>query len=457
MQIKTYTAGNMTEALAQIKADLGPDAVILGSKSEKGRAGVTVTAALERAGARPGAGPYADGGPGNGHGAGHGAGHSAGHSVGMAGNSAGGAGLPVTGGDVWREEWAAIKTHLLRLMRPALNLDPLPARQRMAMEYLQGQGLCDASMLALYEKLRKDPDQSILAALGEIVDVRPWSAGNWPQKIHLLAGPYGAGKTTVAIRLALLLRKKSPDVKICLINADATRGNGRLLLKHYADLSGFAYKEAASTLELAAALSAAGDEDFDRVIVDLPGLPKNAFLSTLVKDLGLNAGTGEGAGQATGEAAGGEPGGRAGKAAGGERKKTPGEARVSGGRNIFARNAAVHLVLPPHYSGDALDAALARYRTDLPGSIVWTKLDEAGQYGQMVNVGLKTKRPVSALSYGPGLGNSLCPAVEVMLWRMLFKHELPGPGAAKQAPASKTKNQATARDQRAENMSWSHA
>lgn len=380
MQVKTYTAKNMAEALALIKADLGPDAVILDSKSAKGRSGeVTVTAALERPGQVPGA-PE----------------------------------TPEPGWDTWQQEWSHIKSHLLHLMRPSLNLSQLPARQRMAMEYLQGEGLCDESVLALYEKLRQNPDESILGPLGDIVKAKAWTAKNWPHKFHIIAGPFGCGKTTVAVRLALALRKKSPDLRICLINADATRGNGRLLLKHYAELSDFAYKEAGSTIELVAALASAEQEGFDRIIVDLPGLAKNRYLAALIKDAGLEE-----------------------------------------------RDAAVHLVLPPHFAKPALEAVLARYRTSLPGSIIWTKLDEAEQYGQIVSVGLKTGRPVSALSYGPGLGSSLCPAREVMLWRMLFKHELPGaeqntPDRAEAKNTNRT-SQKTAQEKRAENMSWSHA
>jgi flagellar biosynthesis protein FlhF len=86
---------------------------------------------------------------------------------------------------------------------------------------------------------------------------------------------------------------------------------------------------------------------------------------------------------------------------------------------------AVHLALPPHYGALQLRTILGRYRTPHAGSIVWTKLDEAEHYGQIVNVGLATGLPESALSYGPGLGNSLAPAQSVMLWRLLFKRELP--------------------------------
>jgi flagellar biosynthesis protein FlhF len=68
---------------------------------------------------------------------------------------------------------------------------------------------------------------------------------------------------------------------------------------------------------------------------------------------------------------------------------------------------------------------LERYRTPHAGSIIWTKLDEAEHYGQMINVAVDTGLPVSALSFGAGLGNSLAPVKENMVWRLIFKRELP--------------------------------
>lgn len=284
----------------------------------------------------------------------------------------------------WHEEWSSIKSHIMALMKPALRLDMLSPRQRLAIEFLQREGVEDAAVLDLFQKLQHDPSASILAPLGEMVPVRTWDEEHWPQRIQVIAGPFGAGKTSVAIRLALSLRKTSPNCRICLVNADATRGNGRLLLRHYCDLSDMAYKEASTTLELVSSLNAALREGFERIIVDLPGLSRGRFLTTLLKDAGLDTRTGEG-----------------------------------------PDDLAVHLTLPPHYGSLQLRGILERYRTPHAGSLVWTKLDEAEHYGQMVNVAVESGLPVSALSFGPGLGNSLAPAKENMLWRLLFKRELP--------------------------------
>ena len=64
MQIKTFRALDMRDALRAVKEELGPDAVILSTREVKSgggafglfsRAVVEVTAAVDREGARPGA------------------------------------------------------------------------------------------------------------------------------------------------------------------------------------------------------------------------------------------------------------------------------------------------------------------------------------------------------------------------------------------------------------------
>lgn len=308
----------------------------------------------------------------------------------LPGVSASPAASPAQGGQVpqgwqqWHEEWSTIKNYILALVKPAMRLDLLPPRQRLALEFLQREGVEDDAVLHLYQRLQNDPESSILEPLSQLVPVRTWDTENWPQRIQVIAGPFGTGKTSVAIRLALTLRKDEPNFRICLVNADATRGNGRLLLRHYCELSDLAYKEASTTLELVAALNAALREGFERVIVDLPGLSRGRSLATLLADAGLGDRTGEG-----------------------------------------ADDIAVHLTLAPHYGSLQLGGILQRYRTPHAGSIVWTKLDEAEHYGQLVNVAVESGLPVAALSFGPGLRNSLAPASENMLWRMLFKRELP--------------------------------
>lgn len=75
---------------------------------------------------------------------------------------------------------------------------------------------------------------------------------------------------------------------------------------------------------------------------------------------------------------------------------------------------------------------MKRYHTSLPCSLVWTKLDEAVNFGGLVNVAVRSGLPVSALSFGPELQASLVPAEAGLIWRLLLKRQLPdaaaGPG-----------------------------
>lgn len=368
MHIMTYTGKTTSAVLAKIKADLGPDAVILETREEEegGATKVVITAAVERETAGAGmAGMYAPKVDFSSQ-----ARQSAGPSMGTG-----------MGWKSWQEEWAAIKGHLLALMKPELQFSRLSPRQRVAIEFLEREGVEPTSLLSVFEALLPDPQASILTPLAGLVGVKPWDAKNWPQKVHLILGPFGAGKTTVLVRLALLLRKNDPGMKVWIVNADARRGGGRLVLKNYAQLCGLEYREAANAVEFAHILAASRMENVDRILVDMPGLPRDKTMAQMLDYFGM-----------------------------------------------IDPDVARHLVLPPHY-GDAEMQALVRRYVPTPAagsaSLIWTKLDEATKFGTLVNVGAASRMPVSALSCGAELNDTLVPAEDAAIWRLLFKQEMP--------------------------------
>lgn len=361
MHVKTYTGSSTSQVLANIKADLGPDAVILDTREtvQDGATKIVITAALEREGTAPGS--------------------SAGErNSGMDMGS----GSPM-GWKNWQEEWGLIKTHLLAMMKPELKLDKLTPRQRTALDFLGQSGVADTSLLAIYEALVNDPEASVLGPLADLVPVKGWSRANWPQKVHLVTGSFGAGKTTVLVRLALLLKKEMPHGKIWVVNADARRGGGRLLLKNYAQLCNFEYREIANAVEFAQVLASGRIEGVDTILVDLPGLPRGKNMPEMLDYFGMT-----------------DP------------------------------DHALHLVLSPNGSEKEMQTLVTRYA---PGSLankrslIWTKLDEAVNFGALVNVGAACRMPVSALSCGPELNNTLASAKDTALWRLLFKQEMPCP------------------------------
>lgn len=125
MQVKTFTGATSQEVLARIKAEMGPEAVILGNRTYR-RNGVVcheITAGLER-------------------------------NESESRNQE--AGAPSGWGE-WHKEWMQIKDQIFALMKPAIQLERLTPRQRVALEYLQREGVSDAVALALYKRLLAEP------------------------------------------------------------------------------------------------------------------------------------------------------------------------------------------------------------------------------------------------------------------------------------------------------------
>ena len=349
MQIHSFTGTNTQEVMALIKAEMGSDAVILSSRSFR-KGGVRrheVTAGLERPAME--AGGAADG-------------------------------VMPPGWSEWHKDWMIIKNQLHALMKPALRLERLRPRQRLALEYLQREGISDDVALELYNRLTAESGLSILEPLDDMMPVRPWSRVLWKERTHILTGPFGADKTTSGLRAALHLRGEMPELKIAFINADCARGTGRLVLRHWAELSAFDYHEAPDAEGMRKALRACAEADM--IFVDMPGLDRESALPEQLGALGADT-----------------------------------------------ADTAVHLVLTPHYAPVQLSAFLARYRSPHKYGLVCTKLNEAACYGSILNVSHASGLPISALSYGPGLRGSLCPASAFLLRRLLFKRQLPGGNA----------------------------
>ncbi|MCL1916335.1 MAG: flagellar biosynthesis protein FlhF [Desulfovibrionaceae bacterium] len=352
MQVKTFIGTDNREVIEQIKAELGSEAIILESKTfqEDGRKLVRMTAALDRVEA-------------------------------ISAPQRGASGEKAPTGEQWQREWETIQRHMLALLKPALRLDRLEARQRAAMEFLEREGANDQALLELYRHLTDRPGSSVLEPLSAMLPLKPWGLEHWPERTHLVAGPFGAGKTSTVVRLALALQKSRPGLRVCVVNADADRGSGRILLRHYAGLSDLHYREARSAAELTGVMTETREQDFEKIIIDLPGLSREIRLADLIRNLALN--------QA-------QPGGQ-----------------------------ALHLVFSPHYAFDTQQRFLEHYHLEMSGSLIWSKLDECAHYGAILNTSVASGLPISCFSFGPGLLNTLLPAEQAALWKLLFKRELP--------------------------------
>lgn len=367
MQIKTFTGVSSQEILAQIKAEMGPEAIILSSRDfrKDGQRWHEVTAGVDRPASvldsmrRPVSHP------------------PQGSTSGTAsGTSSGSAATVDPEWAEWKQDWMLIREHIYALMQPSIQWERLSPRQRVALEFMRRQGVEGWVVMELYQRLAASPGASVLEALSNVTQVKPWKLEEWPERVHIMAGPFGGGKTISGLRMALLLRQEAPDLKIAFINADCERGTGRLILRHWAELSGFTYLEAADNETMRLALRSA--QNSDAIFIDMPGISRDGTLAVSISEMGL--------------------------------------------MNL---GAAVHLAIPPHYGTAQNQVFLDRYQTGLPGSLVWTKLDESASCGPLVNLAALCGMPVSALSYGPGLRGTLCPATEPLVWRLVFKGALP--------------------------------
>lgn len=350
MQVRTFQGTNTQEVLAQVKNEMGPEAVILSTREfrkNKQRC-FEVTAGIEREEVKEEESPAPS------------------------------SDMP-SGFSEWHKEWDRFKSHVYALMQPALNWDQINPHQRLALEHLQNEGVENDVVVDLHHKLTlPEHNGSLLSVLAESVPVEPFGGEAWQQHLHIMLGNNGIGKTISALRMAFLLRQAKPSANIVFINTDSTRANGRLLLRHFTELSGFT---AIDAVDKEAVMNAIKDTiEADYVFIDLQALAKNESLVERLDQLGL------------------------------------GQAK---------QNVACHLCLSPQYTSVQLSALIKQYRTELPTSLVWTKLDECAQYGAIVNIAARSNLPISALSYGAELGNTLCPAQPNLIWRVLLKAELP--------------------------------
>lgn len=372
MRVKTFRGESMQDVLAQVRQELGPEAVILGSQTvrENGCALCELMAALEQ----PDEIPPPRTTPAKAKNA---AKTPARRIAPAKAAPRPGAAAPAPGAD-WNREWDEIKGHLLALVRPRLDFDALVPRQRLALEYLEREGVDEAAILALYRSIVERGEATVIPALSRMLRVKPLTPGALCGRVHLFFGPSGVGKTTTLLRLALAERRKEPERRIILANADGGRGKGRLMLRHYAELSGLEFREIGEPGDYDGLAAAAADGG--TVFVDTPSFRRE-----------------------------------------GEAKAWCREAGLAGREGLDG-----HLVLSPLYAPAQISHYLRAHRCQPLSSCIWTKLDEACSYGSLVNVAHALSLPVSALAFGPELTQGLVPASAKAVWKLLFKHQLPG-------------------------------
>lgn len=353
MRVKTYRGRTTQEVLAKIKTELGNDAVILSTQNfkEEGQNVCEIMAAIENKQQEEEVLPGQE--------------QNQEQQAPPARNE-------------WHQEWSQIKDYLFQLMKPQMDLGCLSPRQRLIINYLEKEGVQPNFLFKLWEKLKDNPQSSGLEGLSALIRVKPWKNNTWSAKCHALAGPHGVGKTSTILRLALKAKRHSGSQSVCLVNADLHQGKGRLLLRHYAELSDLQYREVNCPEDWASLV--AESQKFDKMFIDLPGLSGEQNLHNWLVKTGANA----------------------------------------------LKELKIHLVLSPFYSSEHLTALGQKFSAPNLSSLIWTKLDEACNFGALLNTTFNTGLPMSLFTFAPDLKNSIAPAEEKILWKLIFKHQLPG-------------------------------
>lgn len=220
MQLRTFLAKDMREALATVRADMGPEAVIIASEKAKG-GGVMVRAALDK--------PETDEKPA---------------AAAMLHNAE-----PILAADFD----ANYRDGLLRRLRGTAGAEKKSALHFDRAELLAALGrhrLPEGLAHALAEAAAKAQLSDMTLALASALDKRmkPWPIEMATANALLLVGPNGAGKTAVAAKIAAHARLAGR--RTTLVAADSAGAGAVARLKTFADHldSGMATAESAAEL-----------------------------------------------------------------------------------------------------------------------------------------------------------------------------------------------------------------
>ena len=362
MQIKRFRAQDMAEALRLVKKEFGCQAVILSAKDMKGGKGmlgflkgpcVEVTAATD-AGYQKEKSENLSSGKWSRH-------------------KAVPAGPVPIGRRDWRRPVSLVKEEagVLRTRgNPASARKHLPQQRAMEMnlfdlsQEMQKQGVKEKIALDLIKKLGAEVSsnklfrpEDIRPSLIENIEkmgaaTRSVRIARGKQKVIALVGPTGVGKTTTIAKLAAIggLTGKR---KIGLITLDDKRIGAIAQLEVYAKILGVQMEVVSSKEEVAKSLKRLKRKDI--ILIDTPGVSqKDAHQLAELKDLLDHVGPVE-----------------------------------------------IHLLISALTKEKDFMRMLQKFSVMPIDSLIFTKLDESSEYGDLLNQLIRTKIPVSYFTNGP--------------------------------------------------------
>ena len=247
--------------------------------------------------------------------------------------------------------------------------DPLQAR---VLEQLTAMDIAPDVAVALAARTPKVPDSKdssnvpveLLASyLGVVDKLSPVNGG-----VIALVGPTGAGKTTTIGKLATRWSMQHGSQDLALVSTDGYRVGARDQLMTYSRLLGAPLHTANSGEELAQALERLKSKKL--ILIDTAGMgPRDVRLKEQLAALKLGA-----------------------------------------------ARARVYLTLPAHGEANALDEAVRSFANLTPDACILTKVDEAASLGAVLSTTLRHKLRIAYLCNGQRVPEDLHAAYDRRLW-----------------------------------------
>lgn len=224
----------------------------------------------------------------------------------------------------------------------------------------------------------------LAAEIEKRIDTRPELGRGEGGKIVALVGPPGAGKTTTLTKLAVSygLAARRPTL---LLSADTYRIGAAEQLRSYAAILGFGCQ----VLETATALAQALAENAGKnlILIDTPGVG--------AEDLDVTGGL----------------------------------------ARLLATRADIdtHLVLPASMKAADLSRAAAAFEIFAPRKLLFTRLDETGTFGPILNEAVRTGKALSFFAAGQRIPEDLEVATKRRLLELVLAGTRLDSGAARSA------------------------